>query len=196
MRKSMLVGAVATVLAAAVVFCVAQDGMEDAGHSTGGMPVFKAGPEQEGLKRLVGKWTSEMTMPMGPGMPDMKSTGSSEITMVGEFWAVERATFNMMDTEMAGLGIYGYDIVKKAHTSKWVDSYAPYAMDIEGTVDKDGKMVMTGMGPDMAMNVDNLTEYKMVGTWVDDDTRTMDMFIMMPDGQEMKIWSMTAKRAE
>lgn len=198
-------------LAAAVVACVAgftsigfsegdpaKPGSEAAAHGDaaagGGMVAEKPTKEHADLKRYVGEWESEMSMTMTPGQPPMISKGRSTVRAMGEFWVVEDSKFEMFGMQFEGHGVYGYDATRKKHINFWADTAGSWPMTCEGEMDADGKtLVLKSDGPSYSDPNARMT-YTLKSSWPDNDTRVLKMYMPGPDGSEMEVWQMTAKR--
>ncbi len=162
--------------------------------ASGGMQMEKPGKEHVDLKRFIGEWESEMSMSMGPGQPEVKSTGTSTVRAMGEFWVVEDTKMNMFGMEFVGHGVYGYDATRKKHINFWADSAGSWPMTSEGDMDADGKtLVLKSDGPSYDDPSKRVT-YTMKATWPDNDTRVLKMYSPGPDGKEVEVWQMVAKR--
>lgn len=159
------------------------------------MPMEKPTPQHEELKKLVGNWELEMKFP-GPDGAEVVSKGVSKIKMMGDFWAVEDATFDMMGMAYTGHGIIGYDAVRKKHISTWSDSMSSSMMYMQGDMDKDGKTLrLESEGPSMT-EPGKMTTYSFKEMWTDDNTRAMEMHTPGPDGKDMLVWTMTYRRTK
>jgi hypothetical protein len=130
---------------------------------------------------------------MGPTGPQ-KSTGVSERRMgPGGFWLLDDFKADMGGMAFVGHGAFGYDPAKKKYVQSWVDSTSPMLMTMEGTYDKDGKVLtMSGMGP--GMEDGKPVMMRMVSTMVDANTETFEMYMPGPDGKEMRILKITYTR--
>lgn len=194
-----------TFIAAAIVACIA--GFASVGFSEGDPPkgaeghdasaapameMEKPSEQHMTMRRMVGEWECSMSMTMGPGQV-VESKGTSTCRQFGEFWIIEDAKYDMMGHPFEGHGIYGYDAGQKKYMSTWVDTSASWGMNSEGHMDADGTLVTKSSGPDY-MKPGAMTTYTMKENWPDNDTRVLRMFTPGPDGAEMEVWKLTAKR--
>lgn len=153
-------------------------------------------PQHAHIAKYAGKWECEMKMTMGPDQPAMTGKGTSEIRMMGDFWAIEESTLDFMGQPMKGHSVSGYDIVKKKFICHWFDTMAPYGMYLEGDLSADGMtMTYSAQGPDM-MDPTKVVTFKMVEKWENDDTRVLTMSGPTPDGSVADFWSLTCKRVK
>jgi len=91
---------------------------------------------------LAGSWTTTTKEWMEPGKPPMESTGTAEMKMLldGRFLYQE---FNgqMMGQLFNGIGIDGYDNMRKKYVTAWMDSMGTGIFLMEGTASPDGKTI-------------------------------------------------------
>lgn len=128
----------------------------------------KPGPEHEMLKKYVGNW--DATMKMG-GM-DSKCSATYKMEL-GGLWLMSSFEGEVFGVKFQGHGMDTYDAGKKKFVSVWCDSMTTSPMVMEGTMDSDKKLTMTGEmpGPDGKM-----AKHKSVTVWKDADTIQFDMF--------------------
>jgi hypothetical protein len=102
-------------------------------------------------------------------------------------------TGSMMGQPFEGHGIDAYDNVAKEYQSSWIDNMGTGIMRGTGTCDAGGTTCnstselwdpMTGQKTSMRSTV----------TWTGTDTFKMEMFGTGPDGKEMKMMEIVAKR--
>ena len=135
----------------------------------------KAPPELDVLKKLVGDW--DATMKFG----GMESKGKVTYKMeVGGMWLVSNLESDLSGQKFHGKGLDSYDAGKKKYTSVWVDSMSGSPMTMEGTYDKEKKiMTLAGEGPGMDGKP---TKYRSVSQMPDNDTINFSMY--MGDGKD------------
>lgn len=87
--------------------------------------------------KLIGKWKTETTM-MGGG----PSAGNAEFQWIlGNRYVQQTFDGKMMDMPFQGMGLMGYDNYKKKYTATWVDSISTTKNDMEGMLDRSGKII-------------------------------------------------------
>jgi Protein of unknown function (DUF1579) len=135
---------------------------------------------------LAGSWTTTSKEWMEPGKPPMESTGSAEMKMLvdGRFLQQE-LTGNMMGQPYSGIGISGYDNLRKRYVTMWMDTMSTGMFTMEGTASADGKTI-TLRGQHAEPGGGHMT-HRAVWTIVDDKTQTFDMFGAHAGGKEMKM---------
>jgi hypothetical protein len=138
------------------------------------------------LAKSDGTWDTENTMWMSAGAPPEKGKGSCVNKMIlgGRF---QQTTFksNMMGMPFEGVGVTGYDNMKKVYTSSWMDNMGTGIMMMEGTWDDATKSLnLKGKVPCVGGRE---LEMREVFRIIDDKTQVMEMY--SPDlitGKEYK----------
>ena len=151
-------------------------------------------PEHQKLSESVGTWDAAIeTVGMDGRLHDSKGVSVQKMGP-GGFWLIDDFQGEMNGVQFTGHGAVGYDPQKRAYVQSWI-SMTPMLMVFTGTFDKAGKVLtMTGEGPGMDGTPIKL---KNVTTWTSADSRTFEMFIVMPDGKEEKNMTITyTRRAE
>ena len=85
------------------------------------------------LARLAGSYTVESTFWAGPGDATLTSKASCDFTLIlGGRVLKQDFKGSMMGQPFEGLGLFGYDTVKKRFVSAWMDSMSTQRLDFEG----------------------------------------------------------------
>lgn len=96
------------------------------------------------LKPMVGKWKATVKHIPAPGAAVEETSGTAENTMVlGDRFLKQDFTGTMMNMPFNGMGMTGYDNMKKKFVSTWTDSMSTTVMVMEGSADKNGKVITT-----------------------------------------------------
>lgn len=151
------------------------------------------GPQHEALAKLVGKWTVSMEDYSAGGEPK-KFEGKSEFQlMLGGRYLVQKYEGDMMGQKFEGLGISGYDNIKKKYVDVWLDNMGTGVFTSEGEENDKGEIVYSGK-----MTMPGMGEITMrtVAKMVDDDTHTFTMYSVMPGMGEQKMIHMVYKRVK
>lgn len=157
------------------------------------MAAMMPGEHHEHLKKLAGNHNYTMKMWMDPSAPPMESTGKRSAEMIlGGRYLEEKYTGTFMGMAFEGLGVMGYDNLKKQYVGSWIDNMGTGIMDMHGTCSS-GSWTMIGEGMDPATGKEMTT--RSVIQIVDDNTFTMTMFGPGADGKETKMFEMTCKKA-
>ncbi len=144
------------------------------------------GPEHEVLKHFAGSWTTKAKFVMDPAKPAEESTGTSENTMIlGGRFMHQVYKGSMMGRPFEGVGVWGYDNMKKQYTSVWLDNNTTSIMPSTGTYDAATKS-FTEIAEEGKM--------RMVTRIVSDTEHQFEMYGVGPDGKEMKVGEITYTR--
>jgi hypothetical protein len=151
------------------------------------------GEPHKQLASLAGSWTTQTKEWMEPGKPPSESTGSVEMKMLldGRFLQQE-FNGNMMGQPFSGIGITGYDNLRKHYVSNWIDTMGTGIFSMEGTASADGKAI-TLKGQDAELEGGQMT-HRAVWKIVDSNTQTFDMYGTHKGGKEMKVMEIVYTR--
>lgn len=144
---------------------------------------------------LVGSWSTESKEWMEPGKPPTESAGTAEMKMLldGRFLQQE-FNGNMMGKPYNGVGITGYDNLRKKYVSTWIDSMGTGIFLMEGTPSTDGKTI-TLKGRHAEPGGGHMN-HRAVWKFVDNNTQTFDMYGTHGHGKEMKMMEITYTRKQ
>ncbi len=141
------------------------------------------GPEHKALTDMVGTWTATSKMWMEAGKPPMEAQGTEDIKAVlGGRFIEMHFTGQMMGKPFEGMGVEGYDNLKKKWVMTWMDSMGTMIIYAEGTGDAKSR-TFAGEEPTpdgkkrpfrWVMKTDSPTKH------------TMEMYAPGMDGKEMK----------
>lgn len=184
-----LVGAVA--LLAGQPAAAQQPGKEEQAAMRAMMEAYAeygaVGAPHKGLARRVGTWKVQARFWMAPGAPPEVSEGKTEASLImGGRYVMEEFEMSTPDGPFHGLGIVGYDNIKKRYQSIWIDSMSTGVMTAEGTGDQEARAVdYTGQEPDPVAGA--YKPYRSIERQLDDNTRRLETFENGPDGKEFKV---------
>jgi hypothetical protein len=150
------------------------------------MAFCKPGAMHEMLKRRVGKWDTVVRMWPAPGAPAQETKGTSEFkAIMGDRYVAEDHQSIWEGMPFTGMGIHGYDNLKKTFVSFWMDNMGTGFMVSEGTANADGKQIVYyGDAPDMMTG--HYKPIKMIERMVDEKSWRFEMYEAGPDGLEYK----------
>ena len=149
--------------------------------------------EHEWLQQLVGEWDSTGKIFMQPGQPPIETKGAERSRMIGGFWATFEHTGSFQGQPFTGILTLGYDAEKRSYVGTWIDSMSPYLTTMKGDYDPATK-TMTAIGAGRDAMTGKQTRTKHVSQYVDDDTRTFQMYMTGDDGKEFKVMEITYHR--
>jgi hypothetical protein len=135
---------------------------------------------------LAGSWTTTTKEWMDPGKPPTESTGTADMKMLldGRF-LYQEFTSQMMGQPFSGIGIDGYDNLRKRYVTAWIDTMGTGIFMMEGTASADGKTI-TLKGQHAELGGGQMT-HRAVWKIVDNNTQTFDMYGTHHRGKEMKM---------
>jgi len=146
----------------------------------------EVGVEHELMARSVGEWKVTVTFWPAPGAPPSVSEGAASVkTIMGGRYLFEEFHGATPDGPFEGLGVTGFDNIKKRFVSIWVDSMSTGIMRAEGTASEDGKVLsFTGESPDPVAGA--YKQQRSTTTIIDDNTHRFEIFEKAPDGAEYR----------
>ena len=135
---------------------------------------------------LAGSWTTKTKEWMEPGKPPTESTGTAEMKILldGRFLQQE-FTSQMMGQPFSGIGIDGYDNLRKKYVTTWIDTMGTGIFQMEGTASADGKTI-TLKGRHDEPGGGQMT-HRAVWKIVDSNAQSFDMYGTHKHGKEMKM---------
>lgn len=148
------------------------------------------GKEHRLLHQRVGTWDVTVRMWMAPGSPAEESKGTSECRLIlGGRYIQEKFESMVMGQPFSGLGLTGFDNIKKKYVSIWIDSMSTGIMTSEGVPAADGKSIeYVGDLPDPVANKyrqQRTVEYEEVA-----GRRRMEAFDVGSDGKPFRSMEM------
>ena len=157
------------------------------------MAAATPGAEHQRLAKMAGDWTFTNTMWMAPGQPPMQSTGTMHAaTEMGGRYLVADWKGEFMGQPFHGRATSAYNNVAKRYEDTWVDNMGTGIMYSTGECNAKGVCTYTGDGWD-PMSGQKMT-MRSVMSWADDNTFKTEMYAPGPDGKEMKMMEIVAKR--
>jgi hypothetical protein len=142
---------------------------------------------------LAGSWATTTKEWMEPGKPAIESSGTAEMKMLldGRFLYQE---FNgqMMGQPFNGIGIDGYDNLRKKYVTAWMDSMGTGIFMMEGTAGADGKTItLRGSHPEPG---GGKMTHRAIWKIIDANNQTFDMYGAHHGQKEMKMMEITYQR--
>ena len=154
------------------------------------------GPQHQRLASLVGTWKVTGKGWMAPGQPPAEMTGTNTATAImGGRYVQSVHSGSFMGQKFEGRETDGYDNVTHEYWSTWVDSMGTGVTVSRGTCDDPCK-TLTETGDEVDPMTGKTQKNRIVTTFVDADTYTMQMYLVggAPDGGDFKMMELTAKR--
>ncbi|HET9252287.1 MAG TPA: DUF1579 domain-containing protein [Candidatus Eisenbacteria bacterium] len=145
------------------------------------------------LKPFEGKWKTVNTMYMGDQKQTSEGTCERSWIMGGRFLLSKYSGMMMENMPFEGMEILGYDTRNNVVQSTWIDNMGTsMANSSKGTIDK-AKKTMTVYTDFFDPMVGKPKTYKMVTTFVDDNTHKF-MMIGNKDGKDFTEMEITYTR--
>jgi hypothetical protein len=144
------------------------------------------------LAEMAGTWKTSNKMWMSPGAQPSESTGTCENKMIlGDRYLHQECSGQDMGMgPFQGMGITGYDNVKKQYEATWVDNMGTAVTMATGKGDASGKVyTFTGTYPDPVTGKDK--KFRWVSHMVDANNMTFEFYDHGPNGKEYKSMEMT-----
>ena len=145
---------------------------------------MQPGPNHDLLKPLIGEWQADVKFKMAPDAPEQTSSGftKNELFLGGRFIKQDYGG-DFMGQPFHGLGLIGYDNVKKKFIAVWADEMSTSIIMAEGTADAAGKVItFNGSYPDPMSG--QTKQYKQVTRITDDSKHVSTWYELGPDGKE------------
>jgi hypothetical protein len=152
----------------------------------------KPGPQHQWLVDMAGTWATSAKMWMEPGKAPMESTGTEEAKAVlGGRFVTMHFNGTMMGKPFEGMGMVGFDNIKKKFVMTWADSMGTMMIYAEGTGDQKER---TFTGEEELPNGQK-HPFRWVIKVQSKDQHTMEMWAPGMDGKEAKQMEIVYKRA-
>jgi hypothetical protein len=147
------------------------------------------------LEPTVGSWDCVAKMWMDPASGPQESKATSETKWVlGGRFVQENVSGEMGGTPFQGVGLSGYDNVKKEFVSIWADEMSTSILYTTGQCDSTGKVfTMFGSYTDPMSDMQE-KKFRMVTRIISNDQHVNEMYDTAPDGKEFKSFEITYNR--
>jgi len=159
------------------------------------MKLAAPGEHHSHLKALAGSWSTVVKTWEGPGEPKV-SGGSCESTwMLGDRFLKEEYSGTYEGQAFQGMGLTGYDNVKKKYVNTWIDNMGTGIMMSEGTMDPVKKTItFRSRMPDPMNPTSGKTVPLRMTTRIIDDGKHVFTMYGMHEGKEVPEMEITYTR--
>ena len=153
--------------------------------------------EHQWLQQLVGEWTYESEIQMGPDQPPLKFGGTESVRSIGGIWVVAEGRGEMPNGEPATTMLtVGYDPQKKKFVGTWFGSMMHYLWVYEGSLDAAGHaLTLETEGPN-CMGGGGMTKFKEVVEVRPDGQRTFSSNMLGEDGNWSRLMNIKYTRVK
>ena len=146
----------------------------------------------EFLAKMAGEWTYTQKGWMDPTQEPTVSEGKTSAKMImGGRYLDQYMSGTAWGMPFEGQEIMGYDNLTGKFRSHWIDNMGTGFLISEGTLEGN-TLTMIGTAPSMMS--DGMDTYKMVTVVESEDSHSMTMYMVSPDGEEMKAMEIVATR--
>jgi hypothetical protein len=134
------------------------------------------GEAHKRLDPLVGNWSVEVKMWMGPDAPPTVTKGTAKTT-----WALknrfvqEEFSSDFMGKPFRGISFTGYDNIREKYNSVWIDDMSTTMVTAEGVADPSGKVLTFGGTYACAMTGEKNKETKQIYRILSQDKHIFEM---------------------
>ena len=151
--------------------------------------------EHHWLQKLVGEWTYETEVKMGPDQPPEKATGTESVRSLGGLWILAEGQGEMCGADATTIMTLGYDPQKQRYVGTWIGSMMSYLWLYVGELDAAKKVLtLNSDGPDMIVE-GKMAKYRDVIEFDSDDHRVMTSHVLGDDGQWQKFMTANYRRS-
>ncbi len=152
------------------------------------------GPAHKVLDSLVGDWSIAGQCWMDPDAPPTATKGAAKVHWIlGNRFVQEDFTGEFMGKPFRGIGITGYDNMKKKYVGSWIDDMSTGMFLSEGVADSDGKVFTFQGKMDDPMTGQRNKQFKFIIRIVDPNKHTFEMHDLTL-GDKSKTMEMTYTR--
>jgi Protein of unknown function (DUF1579) len=154
----------------------------------------KPGPAHKALDALVGDWNIDGRCWMAPDGAPTENKGSAKVRWIlGDRFVQEDFSGEFMGKPFHGIGVTGYDNMKKKYVGSWVDDMSTGLFISEGATDADGKVFTFHGKMDDPMTGQKNKPFKFVIRILDPNKHTFEMHDLTL-GEKSKTMEMTYTR--
>lgn len=204
-RTVWVVGGMVCALFALLVTGQVWSGLQDPGDPPGEMSMEEMmrkwqelnakGPEHDEFQKMVGRWDVVMRSWTAPETEPMRSEGTADFRLILDGRYIEQKfKYDFMGQTYEGLGIEGYDRIKKKYVSVWMDNAGTGIFMNVGTVDESGKIRTYHGKMDDPFTGQKDKVVKSIGRMISDDHVVFEMYDVRPDVGEFKTMEIEYRR--
>lgn len=138
--------------------------------------------EHRWLQRLVGTWSVDVQMDLGPDTPPMTSTGRETVRSFGELWTIGEGVNESPLGASESIMTLGYDPERGRFVGTFIGSTMTHLWPYDGALDPSGKVLtLDSVGPSFASD-GTMAKYQDIIEFLDEDHRTLSARVQGPDG--------------
>ena len=155
------------------------------------------GEAHKRLESLVGNWSHTVRWSMTPDEKPTESKGTNTNTMIlGGRFLKQETQGEAMGQPFEGLGISGYDNVRKEYNSVWIDSMGTGMMTGTGQFDAAQNAITEKGEFSCPITGNQHMIYRSVWKIIDPNHYTYEMYTAAPDGKEFRSMDIAYERVQ
>lgn len=151
------------------------------------MKAGSPGPQHKVLDVLAGSWKTKVKFWLDPRQEPQESAGTMKrVWVLGGRFLKEDFQGKAADQVFSGLGLVGYDNLKKQYTAAWADSMSTAITTMHGTYDSAKKtftFTSEGLDPYTGVKMKNRDVLHILSP----DHHLQEMYKSAPKGKEYKV---------
>jgi hypothetical protein len=153
--------------------------------------------EHQWLQKMVGEWTCEGEMSMGPDQPPMKWSATETVRPLGDVWVVFESNMKVPEGGAhVNVLTLGYDPAKKRFVGTFVGSMMTNMWVYDGALDASGsKLVLDTVGPSMTDPAKS-AKYQDIVEYKSNNERVLSSQVQNDDGTWQPFMSTTYRRKQ
>jgi hypothetical protein len=156
--------------------------------------VTKPGEQHKHLAAMAGNWVYTGKIWMGPDAPPVETSGTSTNTIIlGGRYLKQEVKGEFQAVEFEGVGLVGFNKMMNRLESVWIDNMGTAMLIMNGNFDPEGKVV-TSFGDYKDLMKGGMQKVKSISTMTGPDEIKDEMFMLEPDGTEIKTMELIYKR--
>ena len=145
------------------------------------------------MEQLVGNWDYSLKYWTSPNAPPEESTGTNDVKWImGKRFLEMNVKGTSMGQPFEGMGIIGFDNVKRQYVNTWIDTMGTGIMNATGSYDAETKTI-TEKG-EFTDPVDGVLSYRGVTKFINDNHFNYEMYISSPGGEEFHVMEINYSR--
>jgi len=144
------------------------------------------------IQQHVGRWNVQCKFYMDPSQPPMETAATEVIEAIGPLWTVSRFETDMMGMPFVGCATLGYEPHTGKFVGTWMDCMGPVFFHLTGTQKGD---TITMHANALSYATGAVAPHRTTERHISKDERVFEMFVTMPDGNELKMMTTHYRRA-
>jgi hypothetical protein len=146
------------------------------------------------MARSSGSWSGDVNSYMDPSAPTKWQATATYKMIYNGLYQIGEFKGTMMGMPFEGQSILGYDNAKQQFFNTWIDNFGSGVVLMTGTYDDNANtLFLRGTQTDPLTRKDSSIREEV--KFLDDDTQTITMYGVGPNGKEMKMMDIKLTRS-